>query len=154
MNVRPRVNHEIDYQIHGEELQFVEIELDPNETAIAESGAMLMMDDGIQMQTIFGDGSAQQPSGFFGKLVYVRFAKDIFDYYRKQGQAYWEARSRLILIRGLLDLPFFLRWVPILFLALPSMKEQVAQAMENGKRLKQSDWYLDKLSIVAAKYMP
>jgi uncharacterized protein (TIGR00266 family) len=69
MNVRPRINHEIDYQIHGEELQFVEIELDPNETAIAESGAMLMMDDGIEMQTIFGDGSAQQPSGFFGKLM-------------------------------------------------------------------------------------
>ena len=69
MNGRPRINHEIDYQIHGEELQFVEIELDPNETAIAESGAMLMMDDGIEMQTIFGDGSAQQPSGFLGKLM-------------------------------------------------------------------------------------
>ncbi|HRO70874.1 MAG TPA: TIGR00266 family protein [Chitinophagaceae bacterium] len=69
MNNRPRINHEIDFHIHGEELQFVEIELDPNETAIAESGAMMMMDDGIQMQTIFGDGSTQQPSGFFGKLV-------------------------------------------------------------------------------------
>ena len=69
MNGRPRINHEIDYHIHGEELQFVEIELDPNETAIAESGAMLMMDDGVEMQTIFGDGSVQQPSGFFGKLV-------------------------------------------------------------------------------------
>ncbi len=69
MNNRPRINHEIDFQIHGEELQFVEIELDPNETAIAESGAMMMMDDGIQMQTIFGDGSTQQPTGFFGKLV-------------------------------------------------------------------------------------
>jgi uncharacterized protein (TIGR00266 family) len=64
-----RHNHEIDYKIHGEELQFVEIELDPQETAIAESGAMMMMDDGIQMQTIFGDGSAQQPTGFLGKLV-------------------------------------------------------------------------------------
>lgn len=69
MNNRPRINHEIDYKIHGEELQFVEIELDPNETAIAESGAMMMMDDGIQMQTIFGDGSTQQPIGFFGKLM-------------------------------------------------------------------------------------
>ena len=69
MNARPRINHEIEYKIHGEELQFVEIELDPNETAIAESGAMMMMDDGIQMQTIFGDGSAQQPTGFFGKLM-------------------------------------------------------------------------------------
>ena len=64
-----RHNHEIDFKIHGEELQFVEIELDPQETAIAESGAMMMMDDGIQMQTIFGDGSAQQPTGFLGKLM-------------------------------------------------------------------------------------
>lgn len=69
MNNRPRTNHEIDYAIYGEELQFVEIELDPNETAIAESGAMMMMEDGIEMQTIFGDGSTQQPTGFFGKLV-------------------------------------------------------------------------------------
>lgn len=69
MNTTTRHNHEIDYKIHGEELQFVEIELDPTETAIAESGAMMMMEDGIEMQTIFGDGSAQQPSGFFGKLV-------------------------------------------------------------------------------------
>jgi uncharacterized protein (TIGR00266 family) len=61
-------NHEIDYKIYGEELQFVEIELDPQETAIAESGAMMMMDDGIEMQTIFGDGSAQQ-TGFLGKLM-------------------------------------------------------------------------------------
>ena len=62
-----RTNHEIDYKIYGEELQFVEIELDPNETAIAESGAFMMMDDGIQMQTVFGDGSPQQ-SGLLGKL--------------------------------------------------------------------------------------
>jgi hypothetical protein len=58
-----RTNHEIDYKIYGEELQFVEIELDPNETAIAESGAFMMMDNGIEMQTIFGDGSQQQQSG-------------------------------------------------------------------------------------------
>lgn len=64
-----RNNHEIDYHIYGEELQFVEIELDPQETAIAESGAMMMMDESITMQTIFGDGSAQQPTGFLGKLV-------------------------------------------------------------------------------------
>ncbi len=61
-------NHEIDYRIFGEEMQYVEIELDPEETAVAESGAFLMMDDGIQMQTIFGDGSAQQGSGIFNKL--------------------------------------------------------------------------------------
>src|ERR1700741_2452231 len=69
MSYTTRTNHEIDYKIYGEELQFVEIELDPNETAIAESGAMMMMEDGITMQTIFGDGSSQQPTGFFGKLV-------------------------------------------------------------------------------------
>lgn len=63
-----RNNHEIDYKIFGEELQFVEIELDPDETAIGESGAMMMMDEGIQMQTIFGDGSAQT-GGFLGKLM-------------------------------------------------------------------------------------
>lgn len=65
-----RTNHEIDYKIYGEELQFVEIELDPDETAIAESGAFMMMDDQIQMQSIFGDGSQQQQQqGIFGKLV-------------------------------------------------------------------------------------
>ncbi len=60
-------NHEIDYRIFGEEMQYVEIELDPQETAIAEAGAFMMMDDGIQMQTIFGDGSQQQNS-VLGKL--------------------------------------------------------------------------------------
>ncbi|MFM9908906.1 MAG: TIGR00266 family protein [Chitinophagaceae bacterium] len=64
-----RTNHEIDYRIYGEEMQYVEIELDPEETAIAESGAFMMMDDGIQMETIFGDGSKQQNSGFLGKLM-------------------------------------------------------------------------------------
>jgi uncharacterized protein (AIM24 family) len=64
-----RTNHEIDYKIYGEELQFVEIELDPNETAIGESGSFMMMDDGIEMQTIFGDGSQQQSSGLFGKIL-------------------------------------------------------------------------------------
>jgi len=60
-------NHEIDYRIFGEEMQYVEVELDPNETAVAEPGAFMMMDDGIQMETMFGDGSQQQ-SGFLGKL--------------------------------------------------------------------------------------
>ena len=60
--------HEIDYKIYGEELQFVEIELDPNETAIAESGAFMMMDNGIEMHTIFGDGSQQQDNSLLGKL--------------------------------------------------------------------------------------
>lgn len=62
-------NHEIDYKIYGEEMQYVEIELDPNETAIAEPGAFMMMEDGIQMQTIFGDGSErQQNTSLLGKL--------------------------------------------------------------------------------------
>lgn len=61
-------NHEIDYKIYGEEMQYVEIELDPSETAIAEAGSFMMMEDGIQMETIFGDGSNQQGSGLLGKL--------------------------------------------------------------------------------------
>ena len=63
-----RTNHEIDYRIYGEEMQYVEIELDPSETAVAESGAFMMMDEGIEMQTIFGDGS-QQTKGFLGKIM-------------------------------------------------------------------------------------
>lgn len=63
-----RTNHEIDYRIFGEEMQYVEVELDPQETAIAEAGSFMMMDEGIQMETIFGDGSKQQ-SGFLGKLM-------------------------------------------------------------------------------------
>lgn len=62
-----RNNHEIDYKIFGEEMQYVEVELDPQETAIAEPGAFMMMDDGIQMDTLFGDGSNQN-SGFMSKL--------------------------------------------------------------------------------------
>ena len=62
-------NHEIDYRIFGEEMQYVEIELDPGETAVAEPGAFMMMDDNIQMETIFGDGSQQQQSsGLLGQL--------------------------------------------------------------------------------------
>ena len=61
-------NHEIDYCIYGEEMQYVEVELDPQETAVAEAGSFMMMEDGIQMQTIFGDGSQQQ-TGFLGKLL-------------------------------------------------------------------------------------
>jgi uncharacterized protein (TIGR00266 family) len=61
-------NHEIDYQLHGEEMQFVEIELDPRETVIAESGSFMMMDEDVAMQTIFGDGSQQQGGGLMGKL--------------------------------------------------------------------------------------
>lgn len=62
-----RQNHEIDYRIFGEEMQYVEIELDPQETAVAEPGAFMMMDDGVAMETIFGDGTQQQ-GGFMNKL--------------------------------------------------------------------------------------
>lgn len=51
-----RAMHEIDYQIFGNEMQYVEIELDPNEAAVAEAGAMMYQDDGIEMETIFGGG--------------------------------------------------------------------------------------------------
>lgn len=60
-------NHEIDYKIYGDDLQFVQIELDPNETVIAEAGSFMMMNDGIHMETIFGDGSKPNES-IMGKL--------------------------------------------------------------------------------------
>jgi uncharacterized protein (TIGR00266 family) len=61
-------SHEIDYKIIGEDIQIVEIELDPNETVIAEAGSMLFMEDGITFETKLGDGS--NPSGsFFDKLL-------------------------------------------------------------------------------------
>ncbi|MGE0498202.1 MAG: TIGR00266 family protein [Ramlibacter sp.] len=58
----------IDYDIRGAEMQFVEIELDPGEAAIGEAGSMMFMDAGIAMDTVFGDGSAQQ-GGLLGKLL-------------------------------------------------------------------------------------
>ena len=65
-----KTNHEIDYKIFGEELQYVEIELDPQETVIGEPGGFMMMDDGIQMNTIFGDGSQNSNNGgLLGKLM-------------------------------------------------------------------------------------
>jgi len=60
--------HEIDYHIHGEEMQFVEIELDPYETVVAEAGSFMMMEDGIELKTIFGDGSGQEEGGVWGKV--------------------------------------------------------------------------------------
>jgi uncharacterized protein (TIGR00266 family) len=60
---------EIDYEIFGEEMQFVEITLDPGETVIAEAGGMMYMTSGIRMETVFGDPSAQQQQGFFGKVL-------------------------------------------------------------------------------------
>ena len=70
-----RNNHEIDFKIFGEELQFVEIELDPDETAIGESGAMMMMDEGLLQEAKsmipFKDTYAMQTVGY----------KELFDYF-------------------------------------------------------------------------
>lgn len=60
--------HEIDFQVYGDDMQFVEVELDPQEAVVAEAGGMMYMEDGIEMETIFGDGS-QQNSGFLGSLM-------------------------------------------------------------------------------------
>ena len=60
--------HEIEYEIRGDDLQYVEVLLDPMEAVVAEAGAMMFMEEGIEMETIFGDGSAQQ-SGLLGKLM-------------------------------------------------------------------------------------
>ena len=62
-------NHEIDYVLHGDDMQFVEVELDPQETVVAEAGSLMMMDDQIRMETVFGDGSNNQGSGLMGKLM-------------------------------------------------------------------------------------
>jgi len=58
----------IDYDIFGDDMQYVEVELDPGEAAVGEAGMMMFMQDGIDMETIFGDGSAAQ-SGLLGKLM-------------------------------------------------------------------------------------
>lgn len=60
--------HEVDYKIHGDDMQFVEIELDPQQAVVAEAGGMMFMDEGIAMETIFGDGSAAK-TGFMGALL-------------------------------------------------------------------------------------
>jgi uncharacterized protein (TIGR00266 family) len=63
--------HEVDYKLFGDDMQFVEIELDPSEAAVAEAGGMMYMEDGIEMETIFGDGSNAPGAGrgFLGALV-------------------------------------------------------------------------------------
>lgn len=60
--------HVIDYKIFGSEMQFVEIELDPGEATVAEAGGMMYMEDGVGMETVFGDGS-QQKSGAMSALM-------------------------------------------------------------------------------------
>lgn len=65
---RMRKAHEVEFKIHGEDIQFVEIMLDPGETIIAEAGAMMYMDSAIHMDTIFGDGSGKESNDLMGKL--------------------------------------------------------------------------------------
>jgi uncharacterized protein (TIGR00266 family) len=60
--------HEVDYQVYGDDMQYVEVELDPQEAAVAEAGGMMYMDDGVEMETVFGDGS-QASGGFLSALV-------------------------------------------------------------------------------------
>jgi uncharacterized protein (TIGR00266 family) len=64
-----RQAHEIDFRIFGEDMQFIEVELDPGESAVAEAGAMMYMTDGIAMETIFGDGSSKSQGGLMGALL-------------------------------------------------------------------------------------
>jgi uncharacterized protein (TIGR00266 family) len=63
-----RRSHEIDYEVFGDDMQFVEITLDPQEAVIAEAGGMMYMSQGIQMETQFGDGSQERP-GIFDKVL-------------------------------------------------------------------------------------
>jgi uncharacterized protein (TIGR00266 family) len=63
------LSDDVDFEIKGQELQFVEIELDPGESAVAEAGAMVWKDSDIEMTTVFGDGSGGQGGGFMGKLL-------------------------------------------------------------------------------------
>lgn len=60
--------HEIDYKVYGDDMQFVEVELDPGEAVVAEAGGMMYMEEGIEMETVFGDGSKQQ-GGFLSALM-------------------------------------------------------------------------------------
>jgi uncharacterized protein (TIGR00266 family) len=62
------VADDVDYEIKGQELQFVEVELDPGESAVAEAGAMVWKDASIEMTTVFGNGAGQE-GGFMGKLL-------------------------------------------------------------------------------------
>ena len=67
-NAGMRRAHEVEFKIYGEDLQFVEIMLDPGETIVAEAGAMMYMDSAVQMETIFGDGSGKEGKDLMGKL--------------------------------------------------------------------------------------
>jgi uncharacterized protein (TIGR00266 family) len=59
----------IDYHIYGDDMQFVELELDPNESVVGEAGEMMYMEDGVDMDTVFGDGAGDGGGGLMGKLL-------------------------------------------------------------------------------------
>lgn len=65
--LQQRASHQVDYTLHGDDLQFVEIELDSGETVIAEAGAMVFMEEGVEFETKMGDGS-DPDKGFLGRL--------------------------------------------------------------------------------------
>ena len=69
-----RTSHEIDYEVHGADIQFVEVTLDPGEVVIGERGSMLYMDDGIEAKAKLGDGS-DPPRGFLRRLWRATFGK-------------------------------------------------------------------------------
>jgi uncharacterized protein (TIGR00266 family) len=69
-SLRGRKADEIDFRIHGSEMQFVEVELDPGESAIAEAGVMMYMTRGIEMETIFGDGSRPERTPGFMDAIF------------------------------------------------------------------------------------
>jgi len=62
------ISHELDYKIIGDDIQFVEVELDPNETVIAEAGTMVYMEQGITFEARMGDGASAE-QGVMGKLL-------------------------------------------------------------------------------------
>lgn len=71
-------SHEVDFKLYGDDMQFVEIELDPKETMVAEAGAMMMMDQDITMETIFGDGSKNSGSKLFGAAKRMLTGESLF----------------------------------------------------------------------------
>lgn len=71
-------SHEVDFKLYGDDMQFVEIELDPKETVVAEAGAMMMMDQDITMETIFGDGSKNSGSKLFGAAKRMLTGESLF----------------------------------------------------------------------------
>ena len=83
----------VDYEIKGSEMQFVEVELDPGEAAVGEAGSLMFMDAGIQMDTVFGDGSLAQ-GGILGKLMGA-------------GKRLITGACFILTVPALLELPYF-----------------------------------------------